>query len=293
MTDVEVIPIQTGTVTIKSRQANGRRDRSALGRKLDIFRDRQWLRDLPILAWLVKHPEGCFVFDTGDSAINSRPGYLPWWNPFFRFEVSVRVRPDEEIGPRLISMGVDPQKDITAVIMTHLHHDHAGGLLHFPRTPIHVVQEGWDYARSANGKMMGCLPQRWPPWFKPKLIELDGPPIGPFQVSHPVTSDGRIALVPTPGHVPGHVSVIVRGGDVTYFIAADASYAEANIKAGVVDGITMVPAVARETLAIIDAFASSSPTIVLPSHDRESVARLDKRICYKDARGFRLDLRSW
>ncbi len=56
MTDIKVISTQTGTVSIKSAQAGGRRDRSARSRKLDIVRDRQWLRDLPILAFLIEHP---------------------------------------------------------------------------------------------------------------------------------------------------------------------------------------------------------------------------------------------
>ena len=283
MSDVRVIPIQTGTVSIKAAQASGKPGRSAFGRKIDIFRDRHWLKDLPILAFLIEHPEGRFVIDAGDSAINSRRGYLPWWNPFFQFEVSVKVEPEKEIGPQLAALGVDPAKDLATVIMTHLHHDHAGGLHHFPHTRIEAMREGWDYARSWKGKGMGCLPQRWPPWFRPRLIDLDGPPIGPFPKSHSVTRDGRIALVPTPGHIPGHVSVIVRGGEVTYFIAADASYVEANIKNGVVDGITMVPEVARKTLAMIDAFASGTPTIVMPSHDRDSIARLERRQLYSAA----------
>ena len=59
--------------------------------------------------------------------------------------------------------------------------------------------------------LTGCLPQRWPIWLKPELVEMDAPALGPFPASHPITRDGRIVLVPTPGHVDGHVSVIVRG----------------------------------------------------------------------------------
>jgi hypothetical protein len=38
---------------------------------------------LEIFAWLIEHPEGRFIVDTGDRVENSTPGYLPWWNPFF------------------------------------------------------------------------------------------------------------------------------------------------------------------------------------------------------------------
>jgi hypothetical protein len=38
----------------------------------------------PILCWLIEHPEGHFIVDTGDTARNSVPGYLPRWNRFSR-----------------------------------------------------------------------------------------------------------------------------------------------------------------------------------------------------------------
>jgi glyoxylase-like metal-dependent hydrolase (beta-lactamase superfamily II) len=123
---------------------------------------------------MIEHSEGRFIIDTGDSAENSTPGYLPWWNPFFTKQVSIRVAPHEEIGPRLCQLGLDPSKDISAVILTHYHHDHTA-LHHFPHTRIIAPREGWRESRGLKGKMMGCLPQRWPIWFRPELIDLDGP----------------------------------------------------------------------------------------------------------------------
>lgn len=121
---------------------------------------------------------------------------------------------------------------------------------------------------------MGCLPQRWPVWLKPELVAMDGPAIGPFPASHPLTSDGRIALAPTPGHVDGHCSVIVAGEEVTYFLAGDATYSEANLRASETDGVTNDPATARETLERIRSFARQQPTIILPAHDPDGPRRL-------------------
>src|SRR5262249_19301637 len=158
---IRVTPIQTGWARVKSAQKCGRDGRSSFGRKLDIVRDKVWAGPLPVLAWLVEHPEGRFVIDTGDTAENSTPGYLPWWNPFFTRMVEIKVAPVEEIGFRLHTLGIDPARDIAAVILTHYHHDHTGGLHHFPHTRIIGPRDGWQLARSLKGKMMGCLPQRW------------------------------------------------------------------------------------------------------------------------------------
>ena len=145
------------------------RSRSSLGRKIDIFKDPHWLPPLPILAFLIEHPEGLFLIDTGDTAQNSTPGYLPRWHPFFRYEVSVNVAPDEEIGVQLDRLGINSKKDLKAVVLTHMHHDHAGGLHHFPHNRIMVTRENWLFADGFKGKLAACLPQRWPVWLKPEL----------------------------------------------------------------------------------------------------------------------------
>ena len=121
--------------------------------------------------------------------------------------------------------------------------------------------------------MMGCLPQRWPIWLKPELVDLDGPPVGPFPSSHPITKDGRVFLVPTPGHFPGHVAVVARGEGVTYFLAGDATYAQDDLAADRVDGVTNDPALSLATLRAIKAFAVREPTIILPAHDLDGLRR--------------------
>jgi len=87
---------------------------------------------------------------------------------------------------------------------------------------LQASASGEDTSRGLKGKVVGgALPQRWPIWLKPELVEMDGPAAGPSPASHPITQDGRIFLVPTPGHAVGHLSEVVSAEDVTYFIAGD------------------------------------------------------------------------
>ena len=277
---IKVTAIETGKARMKAAQMTGRAGRRPIGRKVDIFRDRDWVGPLPILAFLVEHPEGRFVVDTGDTWRNSVPGYLPRWNPFLTTQVEIKVAPLEEIGPRLQAMGIDPARDLAAVILTHCHHDHTGGLDHLPHTRVIASRRNWDVSRGPKGMMMGCLPQRWPTWLQPDLVEMDGAAVGPFPASHPITRDGRVFLVPTPGHVDGHVSVVVRDDDATYFLAGDATYSERNLRAERTDGVTNDPATALATLRAMKAFAADEPTVLLPAHDPDGPARLAARTFY-------------
>jgi N-acyl homoserine lactone hydrolase len=117
----------------------------------------------------------------------------------------------------------------------------------------------------------------------PSPIRRASRPDGRRAASYPVTQDGRVILVPTPGHIPGHVSVIVRDTDITYFIAGDATYKEANIRDDLADGVTSDPELSLKTLKNIKAFALNEPTIVLPSHDPDGPTRLKVRKVFAEA----------
>ena len=132
--------IQTGTVAIKQVQRQGREAGNPL---LNIVLDKNWTEPLPIFAFVIEHPEGLIVVDTGETARVAEPGYFPRWHPYYRYGLEEWVQPEEEISPQMRAMGLDP-KDVRWVLLTHLHTDHAGGLAHFPKRSI------WSRAASTH-----------------------------------------------------------------------------------------------------------------------------------------------
>jgi glyoxylase-like metal-dependent hydrolase (beta-lactamase superfamily II) len=220
---VKVHAIQTGTVAVKERQRSGAGP-GPLRLPLTLA-DRDWTERLPIYAWAIEHPEGVIVVDTGETARVGEPGYFPRWHPYYRLGVKEWVEPEQEIGPRLRAVGIDPD-DVRWVVMTHLHTDHAGGLGHFPNTEILVTRSEFENASGTLGKLRGFLPHRWPGWFSPTLFELRSGQYGPFPQSHTLTDAGDVTIVGTAGHTPGHVSVVLDEDDLSIFFAGDASYTE-------------------------------------------------------------------
>jgi N-acyl homoserine lactone hydrolase len=272
--DIRVHALQTGTVAIKELQRNGRgRPRRNL---LRVFAARRWTEPLPILAWLIEHPEGLILVDTGETARVSEPGYFPRWHPYFRAGLRERVTPDDEIGPRLRALGFSPD-DVRWVVLSHFHTDHAGGLVHFPRSEIVCSRADFEFSRGVLGRARGFLPQHWPDWFAPTLVEPIARPFGPFPESISLTAAGDVHLLPTPGHTPGHLSVAVEVGDTVLLFAADASYTQQLMLDGVVDGVSPEPAAARATLTRIQELVRERPTVYLPSHDPDAVTRLTER----------------
>jgi N-acyl homoserine lactone hydrolase len=265
---MRVHAIQTGRVKIKASQLVGRGH--GLTRRLAPLIDSAWSDWLPTFAYAIEHRDGVILVDAGASAANKS---LPRWHPYFRNSVGFDIEPGQEAGPQLRAIGIGP-RDVRRIVMTHLHIDHDGGLKAFPESEILVSPGELARASGIAGRIRGYLPQRWPKHFDPKPLILDGGRYGPFERSKRLSADGAIVAVSTPGHTPDHLSVIVEDGDKAVFIAGDASYSEATMLAGTIDGVSENEAQAAATLAAIRAFAEATPTIYLPAHDPDAAGRL-------------------
>jgi glyoxylase-like metal-dependent hydrolase (beta-lactamase superfamily II) len=234
--------IETGRVRIKQAQIEGRGH--GLWRQLQPILSREWADWSPVYAWVIEHPEGVIVVDTG---ANAGLKSLPRWHPYFQLSVRFDIEPEQELGPQLQRRGISA-RDVKTVVLTHMHIDHDG-----------------------------YLPNRWPNWFQPEPLVWQPSPFGPFKRSARITKAGDVLAVPTAGHTPGHLSVIVSDGDEQIMLAGDASYLQSTMFNGTVDGVSANEAEAQATLADIRALCARRPTVYLPTHDPKSAERLKDR----------------
>jgi len=267
---MKIHALQTGTVLIRPNQRHGKGP--GFARLVNTLADQRWTEPLPIYAWAIEHPEGIIVIDTGESAKAASPGYFPAWHPFLKNAI-FQVEPEQEVGFQLEAIGIRPH-EVRWVILTHFHTDHAGGLGHFPKSEIVVVRRAFALASGFAGQARGFLPNHWPAWFAPKLIDLAPHPFGAFPQSFPLTKAGDVVVIGTSGHTNSHISVILQDADVSYFFAGDTSYSQQLMLDQTIDGVALNGQEAKQTLERIREFAHATPCIYLPTHDPESGHRL-------------------
>ncbi len=263
--------IETGRVRIKQTQIEGHGH--GLIRQLWPIVSPEWADWVPVYAWAIEHSDGVIVVDTGAATHLTS---LPRWHPFFQFSVRFDIEPEQEIGPQLKNRGIGA-RDVTTVVLTHMHVDHDGGLAHFPHSRILVSGDELTRTAGIAGAIRGDLPDRWPKWLDPQSIVWQPSACGHFACSASITSTGDIIAVPTPGHTPGHVSVVVRDGAEQIMLAGDTSYLESTMLRGIADGVSPNESVARATFAKIQALCSRHPTVYLPAHGPQSAERLRQR----------------
>ena len=128
--------------------------------------------------------------------IDSTPELDEDWHPFF----------DATLIPR----------DVSVVINTHLHFDHCGGNRLFPGVPIYVQRVEREAAREP-----GYTIPEWVAFEGATYVELEG--------AAEIVAGVRV--LPTPGHTPGHQSVVVETDDGPVVVAGDVAYRWADFEA--------------------------------------------------------------
>jgi glyoxylase-like metal-dependent hydrolase (beta-lactamase superfamily II) len=252
--------LTTGTVRVKHSFLF---PSSGVRRQLDLFLPGPWSEPLPIHCWAIEHDGRLMLIDSGETAAARNIA-------FARFDVP----PERELPAALAAAGLSLD-DVGEVVLTHHHGDHVDGLVHV-RAPVRINDAELRFARQAFPRVMRrVLRQPLPAAFAPQPLALDGGPFGAFAHSRALSSDGRIVAVATPGHTPGHISVIcVDDSGRHVMLAGDVTDTLEQLHARRADTIAPDPNAHVATLETVLAHCARHPTVFLPSHDPESAARL-------------------
>ncbi len=273
---VHIHAFSTGTVAVK-RNFKSKKGPGLLA-KVNILRDNEFTEYLPIWVWVIEHPEGLVVIDTGEiAAINDLDGYLAkekWMSRFiFKQAAKFGISPQDELDRQFERIGLRTG-DVSLVVLTHLHLDHSDGLKFFPKTEIIVGKTEFQHPESN-------MPSTYPSWFKPNAVAYQPNRVEVFGSAYPLTQAGDLLYVPTPGHTRGHSSVLFKTDDVDIIFAGDTSYDQSQVIRGELAGVNGDFAQSKATYANLLAYAALKPTLYLPTHDADAGTRLRDRVFLK------------
>ncbi len=264
---VVIYGIATGGVSVKTKFRDA--DKKGVLAQLEYSRDMNFTEWMPIWVWVIVHPEGIILVDTGETSMVMDKDYFTssgkfaiWLNTTqFKFEINS----EDEIQHQLQKLGI-ATSEIRTIILTHLHPDHVGGLKHFEKTNILIHNNEWNNPH-------GSLPKLFPSWLSPHCIDLDES-YDCFPKTKNLTKDNKIKLIATPGHTFGHCSVVLESDEAYVFFAGDLTYNQHQLINNIYSGAIADYDAAQESYEIVRQFAIANNLVYLPAHDVESGNRL-------------------
>ena len=179
---------------------------------------------IPINMWIIDHPMGLILYDTGNNVAISDGNCTSHWNEGFCGLLKPSQTRNDVIDKQLEKVGLSVG-DVKIVITSHSHLDHIGNIEMFPDA-IHVIQKKELYQAW------------WPEKFQRGGAHVvadydDARDFTYFELNgdYDLFGDGSVVIISTPGHTLGHQSVKVRMAETgTVILTQDAVWVKENLE---------------------------------------------------------------
>jgi glyoxylase-like metal-dependent hydrolase (beta-lactamase superfamily II) len=216
---------------------------------------------------LIEHPQGLVLVDTGAGNKESEKFY-----GIYGIEnAPVGAAGATQLESALAEAGFSPD-DVTMVIDSHLHFDHAGGNtrlgqggaveLSFPKATYIVRRGEWDWAHRTNERTSASyFEHNYEPLHAAGRLEL---------VDTDVELLDGISLRRTPGHTPHHQGILVESGNQRLFYLADLAPTTSHVPLPWIMGYDVEPLVTLETKRALWAEAADEGWLMMFEHDSVS-----------------------
>lgn len=246
-----------------------------------VATSKEWVT-VPLNVFVIEHDEGLVLFDTGiDPAAATDPDYWPdritrsFLDHVFRFDIN----PGDSLANKLDEAGYRAT-DVKVAVLSHLHFDHVGGISELPNAQFLIAPEAWEHLVSSPHPERDYVPrpQILVPGATWRLMEFtptDDPDLSPFTEAFDVMGDRSLMVVPTPGHMPGSVSMLIRRANTPpVLLIGDLTYSEELLLQNQV-AATGDKALLLESFAKVQAMKAQHPDLVIiASHDTTAANRL-------------------
>jgi N-acyl homoserine lactone hydrolase len=235
-----------------------------------------WLT-APIVAFLVEHPgAGAVLIDTGfhaSVAVSPRSNLGRLGALLYR---EIDMRTEQSVEAQLRDRGIKAS-DVRAVIMTHLHPDHASAIVDFPDSTFLLSDVEWE-AAADGGPRQGYVKSQFDHGFDYRLLDFDSNEANSFSGfarSLDVFGDESVRVVFTPGHTLGHLSVVLQTPSGEVLVAGDAIFMHRTLEDDHLPYAVPDEHLFRRSLREIRQYRKETPNaVIIPGHDWEAWQKL-------------------
>ena len=238
-----------------------------------VLTSRSWVK-APITAFVIEHRDGLVLFDTGlDPALVSDPDYIS--SPIGRFLLKkifrIHIGPEDALDKQLEAIKL-AAADVSKVIVSHLHFDHIGGIAHVPQAELLVSEDEWQQLADPHPERDWILREHidlpGANWQSVEFAPTSDPLLAPFGVCHDCMSDGSMILLPTPGHTPGSMSMLIRSSVLPpLLLVGDLTYELEPLQNDQVPGIGDAVQLKASFMKVRELKNALPNLVILPSHD--------------------------
>jgi N-acyl homoserine lactone hydrolase len=223
----------------------------------DRSADRSATFEAPVSSALIRHKQGNVLFDTGCHPSVVEHGERRWGS-LMKVMTPVMGAQDTLL-PNLACVGINPD-DIDVVVNSHFHPDHCGCNAFFRKATIIAHTREIEAAKAQGAETAGYLRADWD--HGQKTDEVDG--------ERDVFGDGKLVLIPLPGHTPGTMGASVHlDRDGSFLLVSDAVSLRANLDADTVPRNTWNAGALLNSFGEIRRIEKSGATIICGHDDAQ------------------------
>lgn len=219
--------------------------------------------DIPVTFFLIKHGKEWVAFDTGNNSMVAKDPVGYWSEPVVKAYTPV-MKDYEEFQVQIKKMGLSPGK-LKCAVLSHGHLDHAGAIDNFKGTNVPLYFQKVEMESINKAIASGTKTAYIPDDFK-IMNELN---IKPIEGVFDIFGDQTVVAFPTPGHTPGHQSLLVKlSTGKKLVLAADAMYTMENMIEAIPPGLAWDIPQSVEALYVFKIMKLIGGEVI-PSHDPE------------------------
>ncbi|MEO6532058.1 MAG: MBL fold metallo-hydrolase [Pseudolysinimonas sp.] len=285
----KVAILSTGNVAIRPQHVRG------TGSPMFwwLLTARRWTAPRPINVYVIEHRDGLVLFDTGqDRRSVTDPHYFPAgiMGFFYRRLAHFAIGAGDTLTAQLAALGYRAS-DVKTAVLSHLHQDHIGGIAELPNAEIVVNAIDWAEVDSRGALLEGVMADHvrlpgvnYRPVDIPEATDAaTQAAIAPFTHALDLRGDGSLLLLPTPGHSPGSMSMLVRAeGMPPLLLVGDLTY-DVNLLAGEhLPGVGEKKGLLASTRAVLALWERHPGLVVLAAHDPAAAGLLADAVAAKE-----------